>query len=109
MGKHTTDTHSERLDEFSRPRPRTELHHTHAAAHHPAAKGAATQDRMALLDSAADGSGIMKSDRLMSLSDAQFLEWLAIRMVTVYRENPDVDFIHRIKDIAASIRKQRSK
>ncbi len=34
------------------------------------------------------------------MTDAQFLQWLHKRLINVYRENPDVDFVVRLKAIA---------
>lgn len=36
------------------------------------------------------------------MDDVTFLRWLAERIVTVYGENPNVDFIHRLHGIANS-------
>jgi hypothetical protein len=34
------------------------------------------------------------------VSDREFLEWLIDRLVNVYGESPNVDFIHRLRKIA---------
>jgi hypothetical protein len=34
------------------------------------------------------------------MTDTEFLEWLIDRLVDVYGENPNVDFIHRLRKIA---------
>lgn len=40
--------------------------------------------------------------------DRQFLSWLADRLVSVYGESPNVDFVHKLRALAASdIRKAR--
>lgn len=34
------------------------------------------------------------------MSDKEFLHWLILRIIKVYRENPNVDFVQRLKKIA---------
>lgn len=36
----------------------------------------------------------------MKLERKEFLLWLIERLIHVYGENPNVDFIHRLKEIA---------
>lgn len=36
-------------------------------------------------------------------TDSEFLNWLADRLVHVYGENPDVDFVHTTRSIAAAL------
>lgn len=33
------------------------------------------------------------------MSDKEFLNWLADRLVHVYGESPNIDFVHRLKSI----------
>lgn len=33
--------------------------------------------------------------------EGEFLEWVADRLVHVYGESPNVDFVHRLREIAA--------
>lgn len=35
--------------------------------------------------------------------DSQFLNWLADRLVHVYGESPNVDFVHKLREIAKNI------
>ena len=37
--------------------------------------------------------------RTQELLDAEFLRWLVDRLVNVYGESPNVDFIHKLKSI----------
>lgn len=39
------------------------------------------------------------------MKDKEFLEWLIDRLVHVYGESPNVDFIHKLKKIADNIEK----
>ena len=41
----------------------------------------------------------------MKLTDAQFLHWLYERMIYVYKESPNVDFVQRIKQISDYLNK----
>lgn len=34
------------------------------------------------------------------MTDKEFLNWLADRLVHVYGESPNVDFVHRVRSIA---------
>jgi hypothetical protein len=36
--------------------------------------------------------------------DAQFLDWLVERLVQVYKESPNVDFVLKLKEIANNLR-----
>jgi hypothetical protein len=33
--------------------------------------------------------------------DRCFLEWLSLRLVNVYRENPNLGFLHRLREVAS--------
>lgn len=37
------------------------------------------------------------------MSDSEFLRWLAERLVFVYKESPNVDFVTRTKEIATRL------
>lgn len=39
------------------------------------------------------------------MTDKEFLNWLADRLVNVYNESPNVDFVHKLKKIAENIEK----
>lgn len=39
------------------------------------------------------------------MTDKEFLNWLADRLVHVYNESPNVDFIHKLKEITSRIEK----
>lgn len=38
--------------------------------------------------------------RTQELLDAEFLRWLVDRLINVYGESPNVDFVHRVRSIA---------
>ncbi len=40
----------------------------------------------------------------MLLSDTEFLEWVANRLVHVYGESPNVDFVNKLRSMAAERR-----
>lgn len=40
--------------------------------------------------------------KLRKSSDAEFLRWMADRLVHVYKESPNVDFVLKLRAIAAS-------
>lgn len=37
------------------------------------------------------------------MTDAKFLEWLADRLATEYKESPNADFIHKLRRIAKAL------
>lgn len=37
------------------------------------------------------------------MTDKEFLDWLADRLVYVYDESPNVNFVHKLKNIAKNI------
>jgi hypothetical protein len=57
-----------------------------------------------------DGSGLTPAEVLtlavaaekfqLLRNDADFLAWLVDRLVNVYNENPDVDFVHKLRKLA---------
>lgn len=38
--------------------------------------------------------------RTQELLDAEFLSWLADRLVNVYDESPNTDFVHKLRSVA---------
>lgn len=38
--------------------------------------------------------------RTQELLDAEFLRWLVDRLVNVYGESPNVDFVHKLRSVA---------
>lgn len=38
--------------------------------------------------------------RTQKLLDAEFLSWLADRLINVYGESPNVDFVHKLRSVA---------
>ena len=34
------------------------------------------------------------------MTDKEFLDWIITRIINVYNESPNVDFIHRLRKIA---------
>jgi hypothetical protein len=42
------------------------------------------------------------------MSDKQFLNWLIERLIYVYNESPNVDFIHRLRKIAENADERHS-
>ncbi len=36
------------------------------------------------------------------MTDAEFLQWVHDRMIYVYGESPNVDFLHRLREIIAA-------
>jgi hypothetical protein len=43
------------------------------------------------------------ASRATSTEDGRFLSWLADRLVHVYKENPNLDFVHATRRIAARL------
>lgn len=41
--------------------------------------------------------------RNLKMSDGEFLKWLAERLVNVYNESPNVDFVLKLKEIATKL------
>lgn len=37
--------------------------------------------------------------RIQELLDAEFLHWIVDRLINVYGESPNIDFVHRLKRI----------
>lgn len=37
------------------------------------------------------------------MTDKQFLEWLALRLINVYKESENIDFVQRLRRIAEHI------
>lgn len=40
------------------------------------------------------------------MTDSEFLEWIAARLVNVYHESENVDFVLKLRKIAAKLRKE---
>lgn len=38
--------------------------------------------------------------RIQELLDAEFLHWIVDRLINVYGESPNIDFVHRVRSIA---------
>jgi len=37
------------------------------------------------------------------MKDREFLQWLARRLITVYGESENVDFVHKLKSVAETV------
>lgn len=42
------------------------------------------------------------------MRDAEFLRWIANRLVNVHNENPNVDFVHKLHAIADALPQEQS-
>lgn len=38
--------------------------------------------------------------RTQELLDAEFLRWIVDRLINIYGESPNIDFIHRLRSVA---------
>jgi hypothetical protein len=41
------------------------------------------------------------------MTDKKFLYWIAARLVEVYKESPNVDFVHKLKKIADNLQENK--
>lgn len=79
------------------PRQRAELWAAHEAARAAIAQAEKDRDADRLAAAAPD---LLACQTMGAMSTPDFLDWVVNRIVNVYGENPDVDFLHSLRNRA---------